>query len=87
MPIVRLRHIEPIGWLEDAPEHLRNLMVKLGVDRNGGEPLPGVDAEDGEDQGLEVYATGPDDDPARGEKLKRAALKPVPNPFETKAAE
>lgn len=82
MPIVRLRHIEPIGWLADAPEHLVKLMTKLGTDRSGGEPLPGVDAEDDENPaGLEVYATGPDDDPARAEKLQRANLTPVPNPF------
>ena len=85
MPIVRLRHIEPVGWLEDANPDLVKLMTKLGTDRAGGEPLPGVDGED--DETLEVYATGPDDDPARGEKLKRAPLAAVPSPFADKAVE
>ncbi len=77
MPIVRLRHIEPVGWLEDANPDLVKLMTKLGTDRQGGDPLPGVD---GSEDDPEVYATGPDDDPKRAEKLKRK-LAAVPSPF------
>jgi len=73
MAIVRLRHIEPVGWLEDANPDLVKLMTKLGTDREGGDPLPGVDDE--EDETLEVYATGPDDDPARATKL--TAVQPI----------
>lgn len=78
MAIVRLRHIEPVGWLEDANPDLVKLMTKLGTDREGGDPLPGVDDE--EDETLEVYATGPEDDPARAGKLQRtklAAVQPI----------
>jgi hypothetical protein len=87
MPIVRLRHIEPVGWLEDANPDLVKLMTKLGTDRQGGDPLPGVDGAADDDETLEVYATGPDDDPKRAEKLKRAPLAAVPSPFADKAAE
>jgi hypothetical protein len=74
MPIVRAVHIEPVGWLEDANPDLVKLMTKLGTDRQGGEPLPGVDGAEDE---AEVYATGYDDDPARATMLKRAHLAAV----------
>lgn len=88
MPIVRLRVIEPVGWFEDAPAELKEIMTKLKTDRSGGDPLPG-DPDDDEDQDDDdvAYVTGPDDDPARGEKLKRAALKAVASPFAEQAAE
>jgi len=70
-PIIRLRHIEPVGWLEDAPAEIVKLLSDLKTARSGGEALPGPDDDD------EVYATGPDDDPQRAEKLKRAHLSPV----------
>ncbi|MBI4900915.1 MAG: hypothetical protein HY829_10610 [Actinobacteria bacterium] len=82
MPIVRLRHIEPVGWLEDAPQDLVATMTRLGVERSGGEPLPGVDGGE-----AEVYVTGPEDDPKRSEKLKRAHLTPVQSPFAETAVE
>jgi len=85
MAIVRLRHIEPVGWLEDANPDLVKLMTKLGTDREGGEPLPGVDGS--EDDEAEVYETGPDDDPARGAKLQRASLFAVQPVFSEGEAE
>jgi len=84
MAIVRLRHIEPVGWLEDANPDLVKLMTKLGTDREGGEPLPGVDGAQDE---AEVYATGPDDDPNRSARLKRAHLAPVQPIFSEDEAE
>lgn len=67
-PVVRLRHVEPIAFLEDAPADLVTRMTELRTARNGGDPLPTQDDD-------EVYVTGPEDDPNRGETLKRKATK------------
>jgi len=69
-PIIRLRHIEPVSWLEDADPELVSLLTDLKTARSGGDALPGpVDDEP------EVYATGPDDDPNRAVTLKRGGLR------------
>jgi len=69
-PIVRLRHIEPIGELTEVAQVWRDRLTELKTGRMG-DPLPADDDED------EVYVTGPDDDPARAAKIKRTHLSAV----------
>ena len=69
-PVIRLRHIEPVAFLEDADPELKSLLTDLKTARSGGDPLP-------DDDEAEVYATGPDDDPNRAATLKRGRLKVV----------
>lgn len=69
-PIVRLVHIEPIGELLEVSPEWKARLAELKTGRLG-DPLP----EEGDT--AEVYSTGPDDDPARKEKLKRSGLASV----------
>ena len=68
-PTLRLRHIEPVSFLEDAPSDLVTRMTELRTARTGGDPLP-VDGDESE-----VYATGPDDDENRVVTLRRKGAK------------